>query len=170
MKHWSNERRLSSFTSFFLVLPNTSIILNWFMGGIEEGTWKYVFYRQLELEFVVQWHDIVFHITEQEQKSIEWGNHGLQILSTVRMKSAVGSLMIIVVSRLLFWFAILWSGVRTNVEYTWITWRFRVISVTFEPWNETGRMTVRPFNPRISRISLALVKSMVWGNLIQIHP
>ena len=34
------ERGLSSFTSLFVVLPNTSIMLNWFIGAIEEGIWS----------------------------------------------------------------------------------------------------------------------------------
>ena len=35
----------------------------------------HVFYRQLEFEYVVQSHDIAFQIAEQDQKSIESGNH-----------------------------------------------------------------------------------------------
>ena len=61
--------------------------------------------------------------------------------------------MIIVVSRLLFWFAIFRSEDRTNDEYTWITWRFKVKSVTFDPWNETGKMIVHPSRLKISSIS-----------------
>ena len=73
--------------------------------------------------------------------------------------------MIIVVSTLLFWQAIFLSEDRTNDEYTWITRRFRVKSITFDPLKEAGRMTVRPFNPMVSRIFGALVKSMdrIWG-------
>ena len=46
--HWRDVtliewERLSSFTSFFLVLPSTSIILIWFIDGIEEGTWSYTY-------------------------------------------------------------------------------------------------------------------------------
>ena len=35
------ERGLSSFTSFFVVLPNTSIMENWFICGIDEDTRSY---------------------------------------------------------------------------------------------------------------------------------
>ena len=35
----------------------------------------HVFHRQLELEFAIYSHDIVFHITEQEHQSIESGYH-----------------------------------------------------------------------------------------------
>lgn len=40
-----------------------------------------------------------------------------------------------------------------------------MISITFDPLKEAGRMTVRPFNPMVSRIFGALVKSMdrIWG-------
>ena len=131
----------------------------------------HVFYDQLEFEFAIQSPDIVFHIMEQKHSSIESGYHwnadGLRRSTVVgrRIKK-----MIIVVSRLLFWLAFFRSEDLTNNEYTWITWRLREISTTFDPKNEVGKMTVRPINPWISRISLALVKSMVWGNWIQIQP
>ena len=35
----------------------------------------HVFYSQLEFEFAIQLHDIVFHITEQEHQSTESGYH-----------------------------------------------------------------------------------------------
>ena len=40
-----------------------------------------------------------------------------------------------------------------------------MISITFDSLKEAGRMTVRPFNPMVSRIFGALVKSMdrIWG-------
>ena len=50
--------------------------------------------------------------------------------STVLMVNE--SLMIIVVNRLLLWVAIFRSEDRSRDEYTWITWRFRVISITFD--------------------------------------
>ena len=93
----------------------------------------HVFYRQLEFEFTIQVYDIAIHILEQEHQSIKSANHrytNVSHRSTIVGRWIVndhrGEQIIVVLV------AIFISEDRTNDEYTWITWRFRVMSITFD--------------------------------------
>ena len=74
----------------------------------------------LEHEFAIQSYDISIHIAEEEHQSIESNRViiGMQMFSADLQYLVVGSSVIIVVSRWLFWLAIFRSEDPTNDEYT----------------------------------------------------
>ena len=162
---------MPSFTSFFS-LPNNSIIEN---GSLKwkPSTLTLTFNSVLigQLEFFAPLNRMILPSISRN-RNINRSNRviiGMQMSSTDRQSLVVGSSIIIVVSRLLSWLTIFRLEDRTNDEYTRITWRCQVISITLDPQKEAGRMAVRHSIPRISRISVALEKLIRYENWIQTH-
>ena len=127
---------------------------NWSMQLI-----THVFYCQLEFEFIIQVYDITIHILKHKHQSIKSVNHRY---TNVRHRSTIvgrwiindhcGEQVIVLIGNL-----------HIGGSYQW--------------WIHLDHLTIssdinhiRSSNPRISRISGALLKSIEYGDWIQMHP
>ena len=117
-----------------------SIVSKYFNHTELVGRWNWsmqlithIFNSQLEFEFTIQMYDITIHILQHIHQSIKSVNHrysyffySIDIIDFRIIHDNCGEWIVVLISDFK-------SDDRTNDEYTWITWQFRVITITFDP-------------------------------------